>query len=117
MTELRKMLTAMERNIDFVVPMVFPQDAEWKRSFARYHNNDALANVRFRSWGTEELLIRCVLRFMPWVRTIHVLLASESQLQPWMTRYPKVAVLCVTVHRDVPAPHPRTCRAVRLCQR
>ena len=75
------MLTVMERNIDFVVPMVFPQDAEWKRSFARYHNNDALANVRFRSWGTEELLIRCVLRFMPWVRTIHILLASESQLQ------------------------------------
>lgn len=93
MTEVRNKLTDMERNIDFVVPMVFPQDAEWQRSFNRYHGGEALTNVRFRSWNTEELLIRCVLRFMPWVRTIHILLATESQLQPWMTRYPKVHVV------------------------
>ena len=38
---------------------------------------------------------------MPWVRTIHILLANESQLQSWMMRYPKVHVV---YHREfIPA--------------
>jgi hypothetical protein len=38
---------------------------------------------------------------MPWVRIIHILLASESQVQPWMERDPK---LHIVFHRDfIPA--------------
>lgn len=71
-------------DIDFVVPMVFPQDAAWRRTYARCHAGDATKNERYRSWGTEELLVRCVMKYMPWVRRIYILLASESQVQPWM---------------------------------
>lgn len=67
--------------IDLVIPMVFPQDEEWKRTFARYHGGEACSNVRWRSWGTEELLVKCCQKYMPWVRKIHLLLASESQLR------------------------------------
>ena len=87
----------MERNIDFVVPMVFPDDAAWRTDFNRYHDGEARANVRFRSWGTEELLISCCERYMPWLHTIYILLYSESQRQPWMERHEKVRVV---YHRD-----------------
>lgn len=77
--------------------MVFPQDANWLSDYRRYHGDDACANVRFRSWGTEELLVRCCMKYMPWLRTIHILLARESQVQPWMSRYDKVHIV---FHRD-----------------
>jgi hypothetical protein len=71
-------------DIDLVIPMVFPQDAEWQREYRRYKDNEPAGHVRYRSWGTEELLVRCCMKYMPWVRFIHLLLASESQVQPWM---------------------------------
>ena len=74
----------MERNIDLVIPMVFPTDPKWRREYARYHSGNATQHTRYRSWGTEELQVRCVMKFMPWVRRIHLLLASESQMQEWM---------------------------------
>lgn len=82
----------MERSIDLVIPMVFPQDPEWQREYQRCNGTagDAagtVAHVRYRSWGTEELLVMCCMKYMPWLRTIHILLAQESQVQPWMGRY------------------------------
>ncbi len=68
--------------------MVFPQDTAWQAEYAKTMGNAKLAqrNVRYRSWGTEELLVKCVMKYMPWLRTIHLLLASETQVQPWMER-------------------------------
>ena len=69
---------------DYVVPMVFPQDREWRRNFAKLgmtfseHDVDF---VRYRSWGLEPLLIQCIRTFMPLVRNIYVLLAQESQAE------------------------------------
>lgn len=65
--------------IDLVIPMVFPQDPEWQRKYRRSHGDDATHNVRWRSWGTEGLLIRCCKKYMPWVRRVHLLLAEEGQ--------------------------------------
>lgn len=87
----------MEKNIDLVVPMVFPDDDEWRKDFSRYHSVEPCANVRFRSWGTEELLIRCIEKYMPWLHAVYVLLARESQAQPWMAKHEKVRVV---YHRD-----------------
>lgn len=68
--------------------MVFPSDPEWRRILKgvadRSYAGNAQYNVRYRSWGTEHLLIRCVKRFMPWLHDIIILLAQESQVQPWM---------------------------------
>ena len=74
--------------IDYVVPMVFHEDHMWRENFvkvgSRYTESNPMEFVRYRSWGTEHLLIRCVKKFMPWVRNIYVLLAQESQKQAWM---------------------------------
>lgn len=76
------------KTIDYVVPMVFHDDKLWQQDFTKvnslYNENNPYSFVRFRSWGTEHLLIRCVKKFMPFVRTIYIILARESQKQPWM---------------------------------
>ena len=67
--------------------MVFEDDVQWQRDYCtcmhvlRYGTGQ---NVRYRSWGTEHLLVRCVRKNMPFVRTIFILLARESQKKPWM---------------------------------
>ena len=76
----------MERDIDLVIPMVFPQDPEWQREYRRRCGGSTagdaagtVGNVRWRSWGTEELLVKCCMKYMPWLRCIYILLAQESQ--------------------------------------
>lgn len=84
--------------------MVFPQDPEWQAAYnaAHGHAELALRHVRFRSWGTEELLVRCAQKFMPWLRRIHILLASPGQRQMWMDG----PMLEVHYHRDfIPTEH------------
>ena len=76
------------RPIDYVVPMVFHDDVLWQEDFkkvnSRFDVNSIHDFVRFRSWSLEELLIRCVKRNMPFVRTIYIVLARESQKKDWM---------------------------------
>lgn len=72
----------MEKKIDLVIPMVFPQDPKWQKAYkATMGCSDATGHARYRSWGTEELLVRCCMKYMPWLRSIHILLASESQAE------------------------------------
>lgn len=76
------------RPIDYVVPMVFHDDVSWQQDFnrvgAQYDESRVDDFVRWRSWGTERLLVRCVRKYMPFVRTLYVILARESQKQSWM---------------------------------
>jgi hypothetical protein len=99
----------MKIEIDYVVPMVFPEDRKWQADLdgARGFREKATGEVRYRSWGTEELLIRCICKNLPWIRTIHVILARPSQVQPWMEKYlaakpqdtlPRVRVV---FHKDI----------------
>lgn len=75
--------------IDFVVPLVFPNDPVWFKSYreSRAYNGNAEQDVRFRTWETEELLMECVKKFMPWLNKIHILVSGESQVQKWMKGY------------------------------
>ena len=70
--------------------MVFPDDIHWRREFTRQawqsHMNISPESARYRSWGTEELLIKCVRKFMPFVRDIIIILSNESQVQAWMNQ-------------------------------
>lgn len=81
--------------------MVFPTDPQWQRDldYVRKYHEEAANEVRYRSWGTEELLIRCIRKNMPWIRDIIIILARESQVQGWMkslpprTKEPRVRVV------------------------
>lgn len=69
--------------IDYVIPMVFENDPIWKASYVS-NIGEKPNPTRYRSWGTEDLLVKCIKTFMPWIDTIIILLAHESQKQPWM---------------------------------
>lgn len=80
-----------DMTIDYVVPMVFPDDPKWRHDYARAYgvysdDRSALTNVRYRSWGTERLLVQCIRKNLPWVRDIIILLARKSQVQQWMLK-------------------------------
>ena len=69
--------------------MIFPDDLKWRHDYAKANgcfrdDRSALTNVRYRSWGTEHLLIRCIRKHLPWIRNVIILLARKSQVQPWM---------------------------------
>lgn len=89
------------KTIDYVVPMVFHNDKLWQQDFVRvnsqYDESNPYSFVRFRSWNTEHLLIRCVKKFMPFVRNIYIILARESQKQTWMDE----EGVNVVYHRDI----------------
>lgn len=72
--------------IDYVVPMVFPQDLKWRHDYITANgmfrdDKQSIKNTRYRTWGTEELLIRLIRKNLPWIRTIHILLARPSQVE------------------------------------
>jgi len=81
---------------DYVVPMVFDDDASWLDDFHRATGR-TLVTSRWRSWGTERIHVESVTKNMPFVRTIYIILAKESQIRPWMKYYDKVRIV---FHRD-----------------
>ena len=87
--------------IDYVATMVFHDDKEWQGDFlkvsSQYNENNLREFVRFRSWNTEELLIRCVRKFMPFIRNVYIILARESQKKAWMDELGVIVVY----HRDI----------------
>lgn len=95
-------------DIDYVVPMVFPDDLKWRHDYVAANGNlrddkSAIGNVRYRTWDTEHLLVKCIRKFMPWVRDIIILLARPSQVQEWMrTPQPPLggAKVRLVFHRD-----------------
>ena len=72
--------------IDYVVPMIFPEDKKWQAQLdtIRQYREKATNEVRYRSWGTEQLLVRCVRKNMHWIRDIIIILSGPSQVQDWM---------------------------------
>lgn len=86
-------------SIDLVLPMVFEDDPLWQSDFlhlGRAFDKNAFYAARWRSWGTERLIIKATRKFMPWVGTIHVLLARESQIRDWM----KEEDVHIVLHKD-----------------
>ena len=92
----------MVQDIDLIIPMVFPQDSVWQAEYRKYRGGkDATQHVRFRSWGTEELLVRCCMKYMPWVHRIFLILALPSQEQEWMRKLKiENGKLKIVFHRD-----------------
>lgn len=88
------------KDIDFVVPMVFEDDAEWRNDYLKAFGISSYStgeNVRYRTWSNEHLLVSCVKAFMPFIRTIHIILARESQKQPWMNE----EGINIVYHKDI----------------
>ena len=89
--------------------MVFPQDLKWRHEYMAANgmwrdDRSTICNERYRTWGTEELLIRLIRKNLPWIRTIHIILARPSQVQPWMvamtSQHTEQPMVKVVFHKD-----------------
>lgn len=90
---------------DYVIPMFFDGDKQWRRDYLttlyRDYDYDRKKCI-WRSMGNEELLIRCIRTFMPFVGTIYIVLSRESQWRDWM----KADGIRVVYHRSfIPEKH------------
>lgn len=63
--------------------MVFNDDPLWEQDCISHIGSDYNPS-RYRSWGTEHQLIRCIKACMPWINDIIIILARESQKREWM---------------------------------
>jgi len=90
--------------IDLVVPYVDSSDPEWKKNFRETirHFIGGNSPSRYRPLGLFKYFFRGVEANMPWIRKIHLIVASESQIPSWIER--KNPRLNVVLHRDyIPA--------------
>jgi len=79
--------------VDLVVPYVDSSDSQWQELFTKYNpdKNAELEEVnarnRFRGQGQFfRFWFRCVEKNMPWIRKIHLIVQSESQIPSWIDR-------------------------------
>lgn len=77
--------------IDIVVPYVDCSDESWLKLFNKYstHKNKEEVDAinRFRGQGDFfKYFFRCIEKNMPWVRLIHLVVQSDSQVPKWINK-------------------------------
>lgn len=89
-----------EEGIDIVVPMVFHNDEKWLRLYRESCINagrDSKIDGRVRSWDLERYFFRGISKFMPFVRKVHLILSSESQIPFWLD----TSKVHIVLHKDI----------------
>lgn len=81
------------KTVDLVVPYVDSSDTQWQELFTQYNSNknveleETNAKNRFRGQGPFfRFWFRCVEKNMSWIRKIHLIVQSESQIPNWIDR-------------------------------
>ena len=85
--------------MDIVITYVNGLDPEWQKSYEK-HTNTPILEKRFRDWGTLKYLFRGIEKNMPFIRKVHLVVSSESQVPEWLNRNEVNVVL----HEDI-IPH------------
>ena len=87
--------------MDIVITFVNGLDPVWQKQYEQTTNTPILTK-RFRDWGTLRYLFRGIERNMSFIRKVHLVVSSESQVPEWVNR-DKVNVV---LHSDIiPAEH------------
>lgn len=86
--------------MDLVITYVDGLDREWQKEYESYTNIPILEK-RFRDWGTLRYLFRGIEVNMPFIRRVHLVVASESQIPQWIDR----ENVNVVLHRDIIPAH------------
>ena len=93
----------MENNdIDLVVPYVDSSDPNWQELFNKYnpHKNEEGVDAPNRFRGNDDLFrffFRGVEANMPWIRKIHLIVQSESQIPSWINK----DNVHIVLHKDI----------------
>ena len=93
----------MERTIDYVFPYVDCDDPEWVKEYNKYVPADkskrsgwSAGMQRFRANDLLRYTFRSIEKNMPFIRTVHLLVMSESQVPKWVDR----SKVHVVLHKD-----------------
>lgn len=87
--------------MDIVITFVNGLDPLWQKQYESTTNIPILTK-RFRDWGTLRYLFRGIERNMPFIRKVHLVVSSQSQVPEWVDRNEVDVVL----HSDIiPAEH------------
>lgn len=88
--QLEKNLDTFYKNIDFVFPYVTSDDPNWQQLYKenlKGTESDWAAGVeRFRDNGMLKYVFRSLDKHMPWIRKVHLIVMSESQVPAWINR-------------------------------
>ena len=96
-------VTAIVHAIDYVFPYVDSSDQEWIELYQKTTGNsmEKKAN-RFRYYGTLQYHLRGIEKYMPFIRKVHLILQSESQIPEWLN----TNSVNIIFHRDfIPEKH------------
>lgn len=87
--------------MDIVITFVNGLDPVWQKQYEATTNTPILEK-RFRDWGTLRYLFRGIQKNMPFIRKVHLVVSSQSQVPEWVNRQEVNVVL----HSDIiPAEH------------
>lgn len=90
----------MNENIDFVIPWVDGDDAEWQKERKKYasdnnssdNSNIDNRDIRYRDYGTLKYWFRGIEKYAPWVNKIHFITCGH--LPDWLnTSHPKLHIV------------------------
>ena len=94
----------MNNDIDLVIPYVDSTDKNWQDLFDKYNPisdkeiEGINARNRFRGQGEFfKYWFRAVQSYMPWIRKIHLVVQSESQIPNWLNR----EEIHIVYHKDI----------------
>lgn len=82
--------------MDIVITFVNGLDPLWQKQYESTTSTPILTK-RFRDWGTLRYLFRGIERNMPFIRKVHLVVSSQSQVPEWVDRNEVDVVL----HSDI----------------
>lgn len=83
------------KDVDIVITYVDNTDKFWQNQISNY--NTLINNKRYRNWDNLIYWFRLVEKNMPFIRKVHLIVSSESQVPFWIDRQ-KVHVV---FHKDI----------------
>lgn len=81
--------------MDAVITYVNGLDPVWREEYSKALNIPAL-DKRFRDWGTLKYLLRGICKYMPFIRSVHLVVSGVSQVPEWASDN-----LRIVTHRDI----------------
>ena len=84
--------TPITPTIDAIITYVNISDQRWLRSYMAKTKTHNPTSTRFRSWGTLKYLMRGIEKYMPFIRNVILVVASNTQV-PWWVNTETVRVV------------------------
>lgn len=83
------------QQIDLVVTYVDNRDTIWQKAISQY--NTEIDSRRYRCWDIFKYWFRGIEQYMPWTKTIHLVVSNIEQVPVWLDQ----SKVHVVLHKDI----------------